>query len=162
MKIITKPLVTDKVVIEKTFMTQEGYYAVCIFQPMLHRCGYLGLPKGHPLYESENPLYESENWFITKYLQVHQGITFEGAWDFKGVLPNEFYFLGFSCSHIGDKDDTISGIRYGYKIWPKSVGKFNVEGATIKDLSFVIEQLRKLSKQVAPHALMQRQMEIGL
>jgi len=155
MKIITKPLVTDNVVIETTFMTQEGYYAVCIFQPMLHRCGYLGLPKEHPLYETENR-------DITNRLQIHEGVTFEGYNDFHELIPNDLYFLGFSCGNIDDKDDIVSGFRYGYELKPKSVGALTVEGATVKRLPFVMKELRKLSKQVTPQALMQRQMETGL
>lgn len=153
MKIITEPLVTKKVTIETTFITQEGYYAVCIFQPMLHRCGYLGLLKGHPL-------QKTEDFHLTQHLTVHGGITYEGVWDFFGLIPNDLYFIGFSCDHIGDKDDTVSGLRYGYKIQPKSVGSLSVDGATVKDLSFMMDQLRHLSKQVTPHALMQKQMEL--
>lgn len=161
MKIITEPLVTKKVTIETTFITQEGYYAVCIFQPMLHRCGYLGLPKRHPF-------QESEDFHLTQQLPVHGGITYEGVWGFFGLIPNDLYFIGFSCDHIGDKDDTVSGLQYGYKVQPKSTcvqpkstGQHPFVEPTVKDLSFVMEQLRRLSKQITPHALMQKQMEIG-
>ncbi len=39
--------------VERQWKTQAGYDAVCILIHGMHRCGYVGIPKEHPLYGKE-------------------------------------------------------------------------------------------------------------
>ena len=40
----------EKFTVEKDWVTESGFRAVCIAIPDMHRCGYVGLPKEHVLH----------------------------------------------------------------------------------------------------------------
>lgn len=81
-----------------------GYKCVVLFQPMGHRCGYIGIPETHPLYGSSYGSYldikksdigdreisgvfqlflacldDDERIQIDAYFQCHGGITYSGG-----------------------------------------------------------------------------------
>ena len=39
--------------VEKEWQTKAGYAAVCIAIKEMHRCGYVGIPKNHPLHGAD-------------------------------------------------------------------------------------------------------------
>lgn len=73
------------------YKTKEGYLAV-ITQASesvgAFLCGYIGIPKGHSLYEAQG----------SDDLEVHGGVTFCGAID---SYP-DYWFFGFDCAHACD------------------------------------------------------------
>ena len=82
-------------IIEKDFM-YKGFRCVVIGTSMGHRCGYMGIPKGHKLYKVP---YDKLD------MDVHGGWTYS-----KGSLPVpqdavDRWWLGFDCDHVGDKVD---------------------------------------------------------
>ena len=90
----------DRYIVEQEF-EHAGYKCVVTFNVMGHRCGYVGIPKNHPLYGKEHSDYleikkadvgdrkisgifpwfgacldEDERIRIEAYFQCHGGITF--------------------------------------------------------------------------------------
>ena len=109
----------------------KGYRCVVIFGDMGHRCGYVGLSKGHPLYginynerldipkvdmeDKEigkrgiislllNALDYDENIRMDLYFNVHGSLTYS---DGNGNYPveSDLWWLGFDCGHYGDGKD---------------------------------------------------------
>lgn len=62
-----------------------------------YRCGYVGVPKGHPYYNVN---------YHTIPVEVHGGLTY-GRVDDIYPIPNnsKYYFLGFDCAHWDDALD---------------------------------------------------------
>ena len=94
--------------IEKAWITENGYWAVIrrigseskiFMEPW--RCGYVGLPKGHPLCRVN---YSDEK---LSNISVHGGLTFSEE-KLKGAEGAEWWFgwwFGFDCAHWGDTPD---------------------------------------------------------
>lgn len=117
-------------IIESDF-EYKGYRCVTIFHDGGFRCGYVGLPKGHPLYkmdytgyldipksEIENkevgnrgiiPLIfgamdDNENVRADLYFNVHGSLTYSGG-NGKYPVESDLWWLGFDCGHFGDGKD---------------------------------------------------------
>jgi len=63
-----------------------------------HYCGYVGIPRDHPLIKNG----------AIKKLEVHGGVTFCGdsrglklSWG-KKLWESPYFWVGFDCSHAGD------------------------------------------------------------
>ena len=86
------------VVEEERWTTKAGLEAVITWSvPRGYRCGYVQIPKDHPLYEI---CYDTES--VTK-MNVHGGVTYSGRGDNFGENPDDRkWFLGFDCAHAGD------------------------------------------------------------
>jgi hypothetical protein len=82
--------------IEKDWTTGAGLRAVVIMHSELgHRCGYVGVPDTHPLFEAN---YGSipEDYDLT----VHGGLTYSGNGDYP--VPSDLWWFGYDCGHLGD------------------------------------------------------------
>lgn len=82
--------------IEKDWITKAGLRAFVLLQQLdksPYRCGYVGIPKSHGLFEVN---YAE----IEKDFSVHGGITFSG---YLTSLNNDLYWFGFDCAHSNDK-----------------------------------------------------------
>lgn len=115
--------------IEKDWTTQAGLRAVVIMTDMGHRCGYVGLPKEHPLCgvsysETSTHLRLNRERSTEKMssiqilcasgkdldtlnspeyvFEVHGGLTYSGSG--KGTYPVEsnLWWFGYDCGHAGD------------------------------------------------------------
>lgn len=113
---------------EKDWITKAGLRAVCLMVRGSHRCGYVGLPPGHPLYGVE---YDDDNELLGRQRQKldcepagKRGVVTLFCWDGKKVSPEIFFdvhgsltysssgedypaegpewWLGFDCAHCGD------------------------------------------------------------
>ena len=85
-----------------------GDYRIDIeFLPGGWRCGYIGVMKGHPLYEKDECEYPCE-------LEPHGGITFSGFRPHVGGndAGNYIWWFGFDCAHYGDGYDIESLRKY--------------------------------------------------
>lgn len=78
----------------------KGYDCVIIFGYRGYRCGYIGIPEGHPLYGIDMIIKDESPFF------VHGGITYSGGG--KGStypIESDLWWLGFDCIHLGDDID---------------------------------------------------------
>ena len=112
--------------------TYKGYRCVVIFTDMGHRCGYVGIKPGHPLYKKDYTDYldipkseldgeeignrgimpifftaldDDDRVRMDVYFNVHGGLTYSG--DNNGTYPVEsnLWWLGFDCGHYNDGKD---------------------------------------------------------
>lgn len=86
----------------------KGYKLVVVFNDLGHRCGYIGIPEGKPLYGKR---FLDEDF---PHVHIHGGITFS---DFTDYFPrgkrNNLWWIGFDTAHINDARDIASAYRYG-------------------------------------------------
>lgn len=120
----------DRYIIERVF-EHTGYTCVVTFGNMGHRCGYVGIPKNHPLYGKDYSDYleikksdvgdrevsgifpllgayldEDERIRIEAYFQCHGGITYAGGGEHSSYpIESDLWWFGFDCGHAGDKSD---------------------------------------------------------
>ena len=123
-------------IIEREF-EHAGYKCVVIFGNVGHRCGYVGIPKNHPLYGKDYgdhleikksdvvdravsgifPLIgacldEDERIRIEAYFQCHGGITYAGGGEHSDCpIESDLWWFGFDCGHAGDKSDLDYAIQ---------------------------------------------------
>jgi hypothetical protein len=118
--------------IEKDWATKAGLRAACLFVNDSHRCGYVGVPKGHPLfgveYNESTPLLadamkrakgeplgkrgmisllccepgEDGSAKPEIVFDVHGSLTFSGGGDKYPVVDSGLWWFGFDCAHLGD------------------------------------------------------------
>lgn len=117
-------------VIEKIF-TYHDLTCVVRFQNLGFRCGYVGIPKTHPLYGEDYSNYlnikkedikdreidgvfqlinacldEDDRITIDAYFRCHGGITYSGGGDNSHYpMDNDLWWFGFDCGHVGDGKD---------------------------------------------------------
>lgn len=88
-------------------------------------CGYVGVPKGHPLHGAD---------YSGLPVEVHGGLTFAGQLlDVDGG-----WWLGFDCAHAGDVSP--SSLAHGFPGYP---------GEVYRALPYVLEQVEQLARWVA-------------
>jgi len=129
--------------IEKDWITAAGYRAVVLFVNKSHRCGYVRIPKSHPLYgldylEKSPSLIEASTGYCStpaNVFDVHGGITFSAL----DLLDegDEGWWFGFDCNHVGDK--TLNMPEW-------------VEGV-YRTLEYVIEECESLAHQLTERVL---------
>ena len=120
----------DRYIVEREF-EHAGYKCVVTFGDIGHRCGYVGVPRIHPLYGKGYddyleikksdigdrkisgiiPLFlacldEDERVRIEAYFTCHGGITYSGGGE-NSTYPIEsnLWWFGFDCAHYGDGKD---------------------------------------------------------
>lgn len=117
----------DRYVVEREF-EHAGYKCVVIFGSFGHRCGYVGIPKNHPLYGKDSSDYleikkadvedrevsgifpllgacldEDERIRIEAYFQCHGGITYAGGGEHSSYpIKSDLWWFGFDCGHCDD------------------------------------------------------------
>lgn len=117
-----------------------GYKCIVIFNSNGFRCGYVGIPKSHPLYGKDYQDYldikkadvgdrevsgifpllsacldDDERIRIEAYFQCHGGITYsDGGKNSKYPIESDLWWFGFDCGHAGDKND----LEYALKMFP--------------------------------------------
>ena len=144
--------------VENDWTTKAGLRAICILTGMGHRCGYVGIPKGHPLYgveyhEHSDALREAMErigndpigkrgvvpLFCHKsgecppdvVFDVHGGITYSGGGDGYPADGDEWWF-GFDCAHAGDAT--------GSSLFP---------GGVLRTREYVESECESLAEQLA-------------
>lgn len=95
--------------IYKEFDYMDGNYRfVGTFIKLGYRCGYVGVPEGHPWYGKDDDC-EGPN-----KVQCHWGLTYAG--DGRHFLPEDddsnFWYFGFDCGHYCDVQDCETARRY--------------------------------------------------
>lgn len=122
-----------KSIVEKIFY-HSGLKCVVVLTPSGHRCGYVGVEPGHPLFgldysqniESKELKQELHNSKIGKkglldifcwdgettrlslLIDVHGGITYSALSEKTSYPSNQLdpiWYFGFDCAHLGDAKD---------------------------------------------------------
>ena len=133
-------MTNDRYIIEWEF-EHAGYKCVVVFTRMGHRCGYVGIPKEHPLYgkgydehleikksdlgdrevKGVFPLLlacldKDERIRIDAYFQCHGGITFaDGGENSNYPIESDLWWFGFDCGHCNDAKE----LELAYERFPK-------------------------------------------
>lgn len=139
----------DKVdpIVENRF-TYKGYPCVVIFQTMFHRCGYVGLPKGHKYY--------GKDYGEINDIECHGGLTYSNDSLF-GQDDKDTWWIGFDCSHNRDGKDYESAKKYWKdnpdmiaKIaWNKTIDEgFNEEDYPARSLGYVEGECQHIVDQL--------------
>ena len=130
----------------------RGYRCVVVFQDMGHRCGYVGLKPGHPLYGKEYSDYvevkksdlegeeigkrsmisllvasndEDDRARIEIYFNVHGGITYAGG-NSNYPIEGNLWWFGFDCAHWGDLID-LDKLEEYFGNEPQVKNRINIE-----------------------------------
>lgn len=126
--------------VEKDFYC-EGYRCVVVMTSMCHRCGYVGIPKGHYLYKKDyidkcllfsdianegqdkrgiipfiRHFIMDESKLVPPdvYFNVHGSITYAASDnEYPVENKNSLWFFGFDCGHAGDKKSPKDAYAYG-------------------------------------------------
>jgi hypothetical protein len=147
--------------VEKDWTTEAGLRAVVIMGSMGHRCGYVGVPVGHPLHgvtyhdntPALDPPAEDEpvgNRGVLSVLcasermqspeiafDVHGSLTYSGG---NGDYPvaSDLWWFGYDCGHAGDARDPDSEIGQRYPAW---------EGV-FRSLDYCVGECESLARQI--------------
>ena len=116
--------------IEKDWITESGLRAVCLVVRNSHRCGYVGVPKEHPLHGLD---YDAVCEKIP--VEVHGGLTYSGNSKTYPAESDGLYWFGFDCAHYGD-----GFINESIRSYP---------GETVKSQAFVESECESLARQIS-------------
>lgn len=125
----------------------NGYECRVLFIDTGHRCGYIKIPKDHPLCIDD---YDYINDFVT----CHGGLTY-AAYYLNGEKYDDGVWVGFDCGHSDDGIDLEALEKY----YPKEFNKHSREwwedyanrwpcDHPIKTLDFCKDQLKSLAEQL--------------
>ena len=129
----------DRYIVEQEF-EHAGYKCVVTFSAMGHRCGYVGIPKNHPLYGKDYTdhleikkedvgdrkisgafpllgayLDKDERIRIEAYFQCHGGITYAGGGEHSSYpIESDLWWFGFDCGHCDDAKE----LKLAYERFP--------------------------------------------
>lgn len=127
--------------VERDF-TVDGYRCVVVGQSMGHRCGYIGLPKGHPYYGKD---YDDID------VEVHGGWTYAGKSEEYPVESNNLWWIGFDCAHYMDAKDIELIKSFGNKPEYEYVLQLETRfptGGEVRTIKYVENELRDTVKQL--------------
>ena len=123
--------------VEKDWTTASGLRAVVIAAQMGHRCGYVGVPKDHPLFGKD---YDDVD------ANVHGGLTFSSGETGKYPVESNLHWFGFDCSHYMDAKDT-SIMSPEYLAIHEKYPRIDFE-AVVRDLTFCERECESLAEQL--------------
>lgn len=152
----------------------QGYTCVVVSTDMGHRCGYVGVPKSHPLYGKEygDPMPEitqkdlddepigkrgivpiflfacgsRDTVSLDLYFDIHGGLTYSKGNDYPIDQPETWWF-GFDCAHSGDAPDDDIFRRLG----GENSKHYQRVGA-IRSEAYVVAECESLARQLAEAA----------
>lgn len=91
--------------IEETGIYRGYRYVIRFIVPTAHRCGYVGIPEGHPLYEEKDD-------DILMHIPCHGGVTFTSH-ELQSQPPR-YWWIGFDCIHVPMDSCDIDSLRKYY------------------------------------------------
>lgn len=163
--------------VEKIF-DHKGLKCVVIMHELGHRCGYVGIPKEHPLYGiryDEKCKYlpmadlknepvgkrgifsilsmalSDEDKYVTPefYFDVHGSITYSGG-DPNYPIKSDLWWFGFDCAHCDDAPDLEAAREYGL-MDDKTYAVYlrnRLPNGTVRTLDYCIEECKRLAEQL--------------
>lgn len=158
----------------KDWITKAGFRAAVVMTRFGHHCGYVGVPKGHPLhgaqYHDPHPalqappegepvgkrspiailcaaLDESRMQSPEMVFNVHGGITYSSGENDYPVPSDGLWWFGYDCNHLGDSPsyEVVQARRDQYPYQPFMWG--NTDGA-FRDLDYCINECESLAQQI--------------
>lgn len=140
----------------------QGFPCLANRNALLTWCGYVAVPRGHPLWEVDFPSCSKKKTCKTyckhspeAMLEVHGGLTYAGHCQGeichvpKPGEPDDVWWFGFDCGHAFDLtpgfltlEKTIPGFKYSM-----------LEHETYRDLVFVKGEIRRLANQLRAMAI---------
>lgn len=122
------------------YMNEEFHCLILRHPEFLHLCGYVGIPKEHPLYlvnyiSDDNPIDE---------LECHGGVTFTGN-NLKG-MKEDFWYIGFDCAHYMDYQPGLDKILSSIPTFTESSTLFGQK--VYRDIDFVKNEITSLVEQI--------------
>ena len=160
----------EKYIVEDAFM-HAGLPCVIIFTNHGHRCGYVGVPKDHSLYNinysdelsfaptlisvvnhQTMPNYVrliTSNKALDSIFEVHGGLTYSSstANDKYPISKPDTWWFGFDCAHCEDVPDKISWLNHFTEKERQSKECFWGFG-TIRSLEYVAAECISLADQL--------------
>lgn len=125
---------------KKSYGNSKYLIAVAV-NDLGYRCGYVGVPKGDPLYGMQ---YDDE---IFDSVDAHGGLNFSDTRKF--ITSDDLWFFGFDCGHCGDAVDKMTEEGKAHlNREPPSFYNFLLEGH-VWTLDEVITESESLSNQLA-------------
>lgn len=153
--------------VEKVWTTKAGYTAVCIAIKNMHRCGYVGLPFGHPLYNveySQNTHLLKEAWEKAKTGSVgKRGIISvfcaSGKEDEENRTPDLVFNVHGGLTYSGCNDYPIKDKNhlwwFGFDCGHNGDGVFegNImasfsHGCPVRSVEYVMQECESLAGQL--------------
>lgn len=120
----------------------NGLTCVVLATNMGHRCGYVGVPNTHPLYEKN---YNGLD------LRVHGGLTYSDSnlKNYPIEKSNQMlWFFGFDCAHTGDARDFELMSEEYKKVYSNQIFR-SIDGyGTVKTLEYCIIECESLALQL--------------
>ncbi len=124
----------------------RAHDAVCVVAMMDrgHRCGYVGVPEGHPLYghSATEPIKALNGRTMLASFDVHGCLYFaEGGDDYpiNLIYGPKLWWLGYDCMHYGDCADPE---------WAEVETVRLFDDGTIKSLYYCINECESLARQI--------------
>lgn len=145
------------------------YKCVVVMTSMGHRCGYVGIPKEHPLhgvdYSKKHqslmtsdvvgepidkrgviPLLaiEEDDRFLRPdcYFNVHGGITYSGSSEKYPVENDGLWWFGYDCAHCGDARDL--------SVVPEQIREIELRfptGGVLRTKEYCVDECKSLADQ---------------
>lgn len=96
-------MIKEKKSITEKKWQSHGFKCKVIFVRRSHRCGYVGIPKGHVAYDKD---------YDDLPIEVHGGLTY-------GQIGEDgLNWFGFDCAHLGDKTkDDFPSLEENEHFW---------------------------------------------
>jgi hypothetical protein len=133
--------------IEKEWQS-SGLPCVVLMTEMGHRCGYVGVPKGHRWFGAS---YDDVRGKDGEWMEVHGGLTFGNIGDHaypSATIDKNIFWFGFDCAHLGDFPDYEWLNAHNPKLAEiRSRYSFERDG-TVKDLAYCVVECESLAKQL--------------
>lgn len=111
----------EKASITEKEWESEGFKCKVIFARQSHRCGYVGVPKGHIAYDKD---------YDELPIDVHGGLTY-------GSIEGTVCWFRFDCAHLGDKMAEMPELSSKDHFWSLE--------ETIKETEQMAKQFKKLT-----------------
>lgn len=134
-------------VVEKEFK-YKGLKCVVLLLSRGYRCGYVGVPKGHPLY---NVAYMD----CMSHFYCHGGLTYSGGGENSSYpISSDLGWFGFDCSHCEDEPDWNSVLKafpdQSDKIYQQKIlSDICSLGGEIRTTEYVGNECKELAEQLA-------------
>lgn len=143
----------NKYIIELEF-THKGLECVVIFTDMGHRCGYVGVEEGSPLFgiDYDEPIIVAENGDSLApedLFGVPGGLNYSDDLCHAIDKKRPLWWFGFDCAHCNDSKDYESTLKYFGEERCEALRVYeDLLMGEVKTLEYVVNACKNLAKQI--------------
>jgi len=123
--------------IEKDWVTATGLRAVVLATSMGHRCGYVGVPKDHPLFGKN---------YNDVGADVHGGLTYSSEEIGKYPVESDLHWFGYDCAHLGDARD-LELMDDDHRAYYENRPPLDLDGV-VRSLAYCTRECESLAEQL--------------